>query len=67
MTIIVNDLNIEQATAFILVIIGFYIFIGGFGATLYAAYCNTAIIFIFLLVFIFKVHGDDSDSILGRF
>lgn len=66
MTNLVKDLNIEQATSIVLVIIGLYTFIGGLGATFYVSYFNTAIIFGIMLVFLVKVYGGQSDASLGK-
>ncbi|GFR85860.1 urea-proton symporter DUR3-like [Elysia marginata] len=63
-TSLVKLISVEYATTLIAAILGGYTFIGGLGATFYVSYCNTAIIYIVMIILIFKVYedGEDDDS-----
>ncbi|RUS77237.1 hypothetical protein EGW08_014990 [Elysia chlorotica] len=62
-TSLVKLISVEYATTLIAAILGGYTFIGGLGATFYVSYCNTAIIYIVMIILIFKVYEDgEGDS-----
>ena len=58
-TSLVKLISVEYATTLIAAILGGYTFIGGLGATFYVSYCNTAIIYIVMIILIFKVYEDE--------
>ncbi|CAL1534239.1 unnamed protein product [Lymnaea stagnalis] len=62
-TSLVKYISVEYATTLIAAIIGGYTLTGGLGATFYVCYFNTAILYILLVVLMFKVYEDRGDPL----
>ncbi|BFZ23564.1 hypothetical protein BsWGS_26603 [Bradybaena similaris] len=58
---LVKVISLEYATTLIAAIIGGYTFIGGLGATFYVSYFTTVLLYVMILIFLFKVYEDDGD------
>jgi len=60
---------VELATLLVAAIVSSYTFMGGLGAFFYMSYFNSAVILIFIVVFIVKVFYDSSPNgtnVLGK-
>ncbi|XP_059168393.1 LOW QUALITY PROTEIN: uncharacterized protein LOC131950305 [Physella acuta] len=60
-TSLVKSIDVEFATTLIAAVVGSYTFLGGLGATFYVSYFNLAIIYVIMIILIFKVYEDGSD------
>lgn len=68
LTTLIQGFSVELATLLVAAIISSYTFMGGLGAAFYMSYFNSAVILIFIVVFLVTIFYDNSptdENVLG--